>query len=56
VAAVGKFVKNRKETAIYESRNNTQKIQKHRIHKIEKKHTKQDNKRKKNVLKSKSSN
>jgi hypothetical protein len=50
VAVVGKLVKNRKETAIYNSRNNSQKIQEHRTHKIENKHTKQE-KHKKNIKK-----
>jgi len=45
--------KNRKETAIYERRNNKQynTIQKHRLHKIENKITKQENKHKKNIQK-----
>jgi len=33
--------KYRKETAIYKRRNSAQKVQKHRIHKIENKNTKQ---------------
>jgi hypothetical protein len=49
--------KNRKETAIYKRRNNTQTTQKHRIHKIEKKLTKHGNIHDKNIKKkNKSSN
>ena len=48
--------KNRKETAIYKRINNHKTIQKHRIHKIEYKQTKQENKHKKNTIKHKSSN
>jgi hypothetical protein len=48
--------RNRKETAVYRRRNNTQKIQKHGVHKIENQHTKQENKHKKNIKNRKSSN
>jgi len=40
-----------KEKAIYKGRSNTQKIQNHRLHKIEKKDTNQGNKHKKNIKK-----
>ena len=46
VAVVSKLVQNRKETDIYKRRNNILPIQKHRIHKIESKHTKPKNKHK----------
>ena len=48
--------KNRKETAIYKGRNNTQQNTKHRIHKIENKPTTQEHEHKKNNKKHKSSN
>jgi len=53
VAVVSKLVQNRKETDIYKRRNNILPIQKHRIHKIESKHTKPKNRLKKNIKKCK---
>jgi hypothetical protein len=43
----GDLSKNRKETAIYKRRNSTNTILNHKIHTIENKHTKQENKHKK---------
>jgi len=56
VAVVGKLYISTKETAVYKRRKNTQINTKHGIHKIENKYTKQENKRKKNIKKHKSSN
>jgi hypothetical protein len=48
--------KNRKETAMYQRGNNTPTLQKHRIHKLGNRHTKQENKNKRNNKQQKSSN
>ena len=48
--------KNRKRTAIYERKIRPKTIQKHRIHKVESKHTKQEHKHKRILKKYKSSN